>query len=59
MYEHYSSLQVDQTIISTNLAEILASAEITFVNLNLSGISAETKISDLSKIVNPAAGLQS
>ena len=33
-----------------NLAEILVSAEIPFVNLNLSRISAETKILDLSKI---------
>ena len=33
-----------------NLAEILASAEIPFVNLNLSRISAETKILDLSRI---------
>ena len=32
-----------------NLTEIFVSAEIPFVNLNLSGISAETKISDLSK----------
>ena len=33
-----------------NLAEILVSAEIPFVNLNLSTNSAETKISDLRKI---------
>ena len=33
-----------------NLAEILISAEIPFVNLNLSRISAEPKISDLRKI---------
>ena len=32
-----------------NLAEILVLAEIPFVNLNLNRISAETKISDLSK----------
>ena len=32
------------------MAEILVSAEIPFVNLNLSRISAETKILDLSKI---------
>ena len=35
---------------SQKLAEILVSAKIPFVNLNLSRISAETKISDLSKI---------
>ena len=33
-----------------NLAAIWVSAEIPFVNLNLSRISAETKILDLSKI---------
>ena len=33
-----------------NISEILISAKIPFVNLNLSRISAETKISDLSKI---------
>ena len=33
-----------------NFAEIFVSAEIPFVNLNLSRISSETKISDLSKI---------
>ena len=32
------------------MSEIFVSAEISFVNLNLSRISAETKISDLSKI---------
>ena len=32
------------------MSEILVSAKIPFVNLNLSRISAETKISDLSKI---------
>ena len=32
------------------MSEILVSAEIPFVNVNLSRISAETKISDLSKI---------
>ena len=50
------------------MAEILVSAEIPFMNLNLNRISAETKISDLSKIsaeicqdlrpfVNPALGV--
>ena len=34
-----------------NLADILVSAEIPFVNLNLSRISTKTKISDLSKIL--------
>ena len=38
---------LDQT---QNMSEILVSAKIPFVNLNLSRISAETKISDLSKI---------
>ena len=33
-----------------DMSEILVSAEICFVNLNLSKISAETKISDLRKI---------
>ena len=35
---------------SQNMSEILVSAKITFVNLSLSRISAETKILDLSKI---------
>ena len=32
------------------MSEILVSAKFPFVNLDLSGISAETKISDLNKI---------
>ena len=36
--------------VSSLKSEISVSAEISFVNLNLSRISAETKISDLSKI---------
>ena len=40
----------DSRKVSSLKSEILVSAEISFVNLNLSRISPETKISDLSKI---------
>ena len=46
----YISFDWSRVLQTQNLAEILVSAEIPFVNLNLSRISAETKILDLSKI---------
>ena len=51
LYTNFNKMLHQFWLVQTqNLAEILVSAEIPFVNHNLSKISAETKISDLSKI---------